>query len=186
MELFLKVVNLNVIVVQFVTEKLKDKHKHKHKIHINMKTLKIKLHSIVDLITNSSTVIFTYSEGALQSVKNLLNEMIKTFNIKDSNEKLLTADELFYFGVFLSDDRDDYINYWRENVAGINEDEDDPKDMPNIEQLIDDILTGKIEKPDWMINAEEAKTHCDYFRGDTYLFIKEKDEKYTELGNSLL
>jgi hypothetical protein len=30
--------------------------------------MKLKIHSVVDLITNSSTVIFTYSEGSLPTL----------------------------------------------------------------------------------------------------------------------
>lgn len=41
--------------------------------------MKLKIHSGVDLITNSSTVIFTYSEGSLSALKDLVDEMLKTF-----------------------------------------------------------------------------------------------------------
>lgn len=45
-----------------------------------MKT-KINLHSIIDLITNSSTEIYTYSSGSLKACEEMINEFFKVFNI---------------------------------------------------------------------------------------------------------
>ena len=60
-----------------------------------MKPIKIKVHSSVDLITNSSTTIFTFSEGSVDAVKELVNEMLKVFN-----EPYKKFDDIFYAGVF--------------------------------------------------------------------------------------
>jgi len=133
---------------------------------------KIKLHSSVDLITNSSTVIFTYSGGSLQAVKDLVNEMLKVF------ERTETFDDIFYAGVFL----DDTYRYTEDE----NEDEENtiPEDV-DIDKMIDDILIGKIEKPEWMISVEENEDG-EGFLPDTMLYLKSKDEKYNELAKQLL
>ena len=122
------------------------------------KIIKIKLHSSVDLITNSSTVIFTYSEGSLSAVKDLVNEMLKVFGREE------TFDDIFYAQVL----PDEY-----------NEDKDLPE---NYKELEVQYIKGEIEKQDWMENSERY----DYLNGDTTLYIIPKDEQYSELANKLL
>ena len=122
------------------------------------KIIKIKLHSSVDLITNSSTVIFTYSEGSLSAVKVLVNEMLKTF------ESDLTFDDIFWAQVL---------------PDGYNDDIELPE---NYEELEVQYIKGEIDKPEWMVNCERY----DYYEGSTSLHLIPKDEKYSELANNLL
>lgn len=123
-----------------------------------MMIFKIKLHSVVDLITNSSTVIFTYSEGSLQAVKDLVNEMLKVFERKE------TFDDIFYAQIL----PDEYSEY---------------NELPeNYGDLEIQYIKGEIEKQDWMVNAEG----CGYYSGDTSLHLIPKDEKYSQLANKLL
>jgi len=42
-----------------------------------MKSFKIAIHSIVEVITNSSTVIYTYQGGSLEPAKELIKEVLK-------------------------------------------------------------------------------------------------------------
>ena len=73
-----------------------------------MKPLKIKLHSFVDLITNSSTEIYIEAtERTLASVKELVNDLLI---LTDPGTKL-TADDLFTFELEDEEDQDDYNNY---------------------------------------------------------------------------
>ena len=76
-----------------------------------------------------------------------------------------TADDLFWFGVF----NDDYDYY------------DYLESEEEFETLINDILKGKAEKPEWMVEQEES----DYRRGSS-LQILAKDDKYKELGNKII
>lgn len=148
-----------------------------------MKTIKLKIHSAVDLITNSSTTIFTYSDGALSTLKELVNEMLKTFG------KTETFDDIFYAGVFLDDnegyyeadtrlseDDEEYVSVfdelnWQERAIKINE-----------TKL--QVLKGEIEKPDWMIETEGY--YNDSYLSETNLEIIPKSEKYQELANKLI
>ena len=132
-----------------------------------MQTFKLKLHSSVDLITNSSTVIFTYSGGSLQAVKELVNEMLKVFG------ETKTFDDLFYAEVFAEE------NYVYSEFEEFPEGTD-------LKKLIENILTGKETKPEWMKKAEENDSCCDYYCPTTTLCLKAKDEKYSELSNKLL
>lgn len=138
--------------------------------------MKLKIHSIVDLITNSSTVIFTYSEGSLPALKELVNEMLKTFG------KTETFDDVFYAEVFLEEDYD-YIEFY-ENLEKVESYE--PIDAAYIGKMKHHILTGEIPKPQWMLDAEGAEDNYNYYRHDTVLEIVPKDEKYKELAKLLL
>lgn len=137
--------------------------------------IKIRLHSSVNLITNSSTVIFTYSEGSLQAVKDLVNEMLKVFDRPE------TFDDIFYSAVFL----DSPISYlesescpkkftsgnWKENEE-------------KFKAFLSSVLKGEVKKPEWMNIVEDEAD--DWYRKDTSLYLVAKDEKYSELANKLL
>jgi hypothetical protein len=138
-----------------------------------MKTLKIKLHSSVDLITNSSTVIFTYSGGSIKAVKDLVNEMLKVFGMEDK-----TFDDIFYAATFLEED----YEYMENNDSFPNDIGDEVEYLKTIKIQV---LKGEIEKPDWMKDAESKSTWSGYNPSDT-LEILTKDEKYDELANKLL
>ena len=135
--------------------------------------MKIKIHSIVDLITNSSTTIFTYSAGSLSVLEELVNEMLKEFGRTEKFE------DLFYAKTFLEYDYG-YIDYYNDHLIDyclgtkrINEND--------LETLRQEILTGKQEKPAWMIEAEYYND-C----SSTILEIKAKDEKNEKLANLLI
>jgi hypothetical protein len=122
--------------------------------------IKIFFHSVVDLITNSSTTIFTYSEGALGSVKDLINEMLKVFGVTDK-----TADDLFYLGVF-SDRYEDFIDYFddEDEISALGFPYKD-KGYKEIRELIYadiiKVLKGEMEKPQWMIEFENYEGYSD-------------------------
>lgn len=151
-----------------------------------MKMIKVKIHSVVSEITNSSTVIYTYQDGSVKPAKELINEMLKLSGVEDK-----TADDIFYFGVFCDDDiyfeydelPDDCptINYFSDNYR---EQYNLRKDwLINMEQKI---MKGEIIKPNWMKNAEEK--YSDY-NPSSYLSLIPKEEKYKEFGikiNNLL
>jgi hypothetical protein len=139
-----------------------------------MNITKIKLHSSVDLITNSSTVIFTYQDGSLEPLKDLVNEMLKTFGRTE------TFDDIFYADVFLEDDYQYFESYNIE--CPLTGDDTDSQ----LKELKLQIIKGEIEKPQWMIDIEGEQSRCDYYLPDTQLEILPKDEKYSELANKLL
>lgn len=56
--------------------------------------LKFKIHSVVDVITNSSTIIYTYQDDSIQPAKELIDEMLRLFGVTDK-----TADDIFKFSV---------------------------------------------------------------------------------------
>jgi len=135
-----------------------------------MKPVKIKVHSSVDLITNSSTTIFTYSQGSIEALKELTNEMLKTFNSPYS------FDDIFYADIFLEESYEYF------------EDSNFPEDQDNskyLEELKTKILKGEIEKPEWMVKLENTPDKYSYRRRSTTLEIMPRDEKYESLAKQL-
>jgi len=131
---------------------------------------KIKLHSVTDLITNSSTTIFTYSDNSIEPLKEMINEILKTFNIDQ------TCDDMFDIIVLCSNEYD--YEYWLES----NEMPDGIDSDTDIKNLYNDVITGKIPKPKWF---EEVEEHEDYdgFLPSTYISLIPKEEKYNKIGN---
>jgi hypothetical protein len=150
-----------------------------------MKTFKIVLHSTVDLITNSSTVIFTYSQGSQEAVKNLVNEMLKVFGHEDK-----TFDDLFYAEIFSEDDCNYFYDKRFKEVAGTSNISDYKEERKISEKFLNalklQIIKKEIEKPAWMIEIEEEESHCGCFAASNALELLPKDEKYLELSNQLL
>lgn len=150
--------------------------------------IKIKIHSIVDVITNSSTVIYTY-QNSIKEAKELVQEVLDIAGITDK-----TPDDIFYYGIFC--DKDRYFEA---------EHEDFPKDCPEIDystpynseerraiyaaqdKWLGDIklsiMKGEIEKPNWMVDAEEED--YDGWSPDSYLYLVPKDNKFKGLADKI-
>ena len=143
-----------------------------------MKAVKIKMHSLIDLITNSSTEIFTYSEGSVEPMKEMINEILGTFGIKE------TCDDMFNT-VVMCDNEYQYEEY----ITKLKDDEEDlPKDYDesiDIEQLVEDVKAGKVSKPKWFEEVEESENEWDYLQPETYLYIIPKDEKYRVMAEKI-
>lgn len=137
-----------------------------------MKNNKIPVHSIIDLITNSSTEIFTYSEGSEKAFEEMIDELFKTFNIdkkcEDVFDMVILCDESYEYGEHLEELDGDL-------PEGITEDTD-------IKKLYGDVKSGKISKPKWFNDAEARESRCEYFTPDTYLYLNPKEKKYEKLA----
>jgi hypothetical protein len=155
--------------------------------------MKIHFHSITDLITNSSTVIYTYSGASVQACKDMVDEIFNSLGVDKK------CDDVFILTV-LSDD--DVYEEWIDNNEDDEEDdeEDDGEDEEddgeddgtdeiednacgvgiNIKELTNDIIHGRAEKPEWMKSAED--NNCDGYPNDTTLHIVAKDPKFEKLA----
>lgn len=134
----------------------------------------LKIHSFTDLITNSSTVIYTYSKGSLQACQEMIDEFFKEFGIQKKCEDVFNL-------VVLLEDTEVYgecFDKWLEK-NGI-----DP-DSIDFEETMDKVQSGEIEKPKWMIEAE-TKPKRDRWgepnRTDTYLYISAKSPEHEPLA----
>ena len=119
---------------------------------------KIKLHSIVDVITNSSTVIYTYQDKCVEPFKEMIDAIAKTFGIDK------TCDDMF--DVFVSCDSFDYA-------------------IDRLEDLDDDNLNEDLviikNMDDWYQQEEALK---EYIKngGDTSDIIYEDDQTDTSIN----
>lgn len=125
-------------------------------------TVRVPLHSVIDLITNSSTEIFVYSENSVEPAKELINEILKLQGIDKKCEDLfdirVTVDEYQV---------EQAIEYGYEF-----DDEEREGLLENLSEHVEAINTGN--KPDWW---EKAKWDV-----ETNLEIIPKDPKYNNLA----
>ena len=138
--------------------------------------IKIKLHSFTDLITNSSTVIFTYSDGSEVALKEMVEEFFKSFGVDKK------FDEVFKT-VVLCDDSYRYSEYLDKF-----DDEDYPEGITkdtDIDQLYRDVASGKVEKPEWFNTVEEEENDYDYFAPSTDLYIIPLSTEYEPLAKAI-
>lgn len=137
----------------------------------------IRIHSLTDLITNSSTVIFTYHSNTIDSLKGLINEILDL--IGESKR----CDELFKMGV-VCEDWDQYSEYL--------EDPDFPelKDMSNVDlnKIISGIEQGN-DPPPWFerLNNEalQSENYLGYMASQS-IYLVPLDPKYKGLAQKII
>lgn len=139
--------------------------------------IKIKLHSITDLITNSSTVIFTYSKGCVEPLKEMFAEIAKTFGITKSFDEMFDIVIAANYGEIYEDYLQTLGEEWY--PEGVDSTTD-------IDALFKDVIAGKIPKPEWFNEAEDTEYSYDNYLPSTNLYLIPKDEKYRNLGKSIV
>lgn len=150
--------------------------------------LETNIHSVVDVITNSSTTIFIY-QNCVEQVKELVQEVLNLSGIKDK-----TSDDIFYYGVFCKDYI--YLDYINENDGhdsdiplvkseyGTPEYEEEQKKQKEwLHNLKISIIKGEKETPKWFEAAEEDDYSC--YNYSTHLNLIVKDEKYNTLADKI-
>jgi len=137
-----------------------------------MKTIKICIHSVIDVITNSSTEIFIYSEGCESALLEMINEFFKSFNINK------TFDEVFNTVILC-----DYYHY-SDYILDLDE-EDLPEGITketNIDKLYEDVANGIIKKPNWFTDVEQYGADYGEYTPATFIHIIPKEKQYEKLA----
>jgi hypothetical protein len=136
-----------------------------------IKPVFFKLHSFVDVITNSSTTIFTYSSDAIKPAKNLINAFCKAMGYEKS------ADDMF----FITCMPDNFYEQYAEHI----EDMDIPfiyeESKADMQQLEKDIISGAVLFPEWL--KMEGGSYEDEI--ESTISIYPKEEKYQEVADAL-
>lgn len=140
-----------------------------------------KFHSLVDVITNSSTTIYTNSDNCIEPAKELVQEFLNTFGIDKKVDDIFTFDSFMdieeYCDFLIDYDPEEYDNIFKD----LGWEERDKK----MELIIESIVQNNIKKPDWMNDAENSKIG-DYDSGyDSRLYIFTKEDKYKALGDKI-
>jgi hypothetical protein len=145
-------------------------------------TIKIKLHSMTDLITNSSTVIYTYSEASLNILKDMINEFFKAFKIDKA------CDDVFDLSVDFRDNYRYQDAFWDleedsipPELKGITPATDYAKRTQRLNNYCDKVRAGEIAKPQWMKDVETGDN-----RPSTYLTINPKSPEHEELAKLIV
>jgi hypothetical protein len=123
--------------------------------------VKIKFHSLTDIITNSSTTIYTYSDKSSKACKEMVDEIFETLGIDKS------CDDVFNIVITF----DDYYNYTYYA---------DDNNIEFTEEIFNDIITGKIKKPSWMTKLEK-----DPEQGGTTMHITAKVPEFEDLAKRI-
>lgn len=133
---------------------------------------------------------FIYSSHSIKALKELINQFFEDFNIFG-----ITADDLFYYGVFCKTST--YANYpdWNKIIAdGItvpeilsNRCSKEKERMEFVEEVIGAVMTCEIEKPQWMTAVEENVV-CNSLNQppSTYLRLIPKEDEYKILADKII
>ncbi len=135
--------------------------------------LKINVHSVIDVITNSSTMVFiTMVDGAVDSMYKIIDEILKVAN-SDKKAKDL-------FDITQEYDWDTILDYFRDECDSVESEKE------NIMGKIWDTLEGKarkdFENEKVIPYLKESGRYKDYLEDgdglerDNWLVIKAKDE----------
>lgn len=138
-----------------------------------------------------NTLSLIYSQPSIEPLKNMVNEILYVFN-----GNVGTIDDLFYYGVFCPTIT--YANHdWYEMLSETNMEippqlssscSTENERINYVDTIIDEIIKGEIEKPEWMTFIEMEETFCETcnFSPSTFLRLIPKDEKYRKLGDYIL
>ena len=128
---------------------------------------------------------YVYSSHCVEYLENLIESLQSTFSIK------VSLDDMFYYGVFCN--AETYSNF--DNYDGF--DGEVPDILTNVCQsadskldyvkgIINSIIKGEIDKPEWMVYVEETESFNSFEDApSTFLYLIAKDEKYEEFGEAL-
>lgn len=138
------------------------------------KIFKIQLHSVTDLVTNSSTTIYTFSEKSEGAFRDLVNEFFKTLGVNK------TCDEVFNFAV-LPGSYDQHRDWLDDN--GTEEAQKLLKELDyyDFDSLMASIALKEVPAPDWYEDVMEAVDTEDIYGGTT-LYITAKEPQYEKLA----
>lgn len=143
--------------------------------------MRVKLHSMVDVITNSSSVIYTYSDGALNPVKELFQEMFKVFGVDENVDDV--------FDIQIIPDMGRLFDQLSDYCYDLEGDDDEPewmKEYRNLsykekEAFVKDRYTKNKEA-----GVDEGWMDTEDDQMDTWLEITAKKEKYKVLAELLV
>lgn len=142
-----------------------------------MKELRIKLHSMTDLITNSSTVIYTYSDASLGACRDMIDEVFRVLGVDKKCDDVFT--------LFITSDVESY------DICDTEPTDDTPKEfIDNDGQFIDDKVSELLDQihngqtpPEWLNKiVSKIDDRRDYPTENT-LIVKAKSPEFEKLAD---
>lgn len=124
----------------------------------------------------------------MEALEDMIEEFSNVFNLR------ITADDIFYYGVFCKPVT--YANYshWDEAPEDVEVPEILTSDIPKasekvnyVKLIMDEVMKGENEKPDWMIHVEMEEICNNYEQApSTFLYITPKEDKYDILSQAIV
>lgn len=131
---------------------------------------------------------FIYSSNSISALESMINEFSDAFGLD------VSASDLFYYGVFCKPETYVCFKGWDSVVDNL----DVPLKLLSLGQsmsskidyvnsVINSVLYGEIEKPEWMEYVELNEDSDHYGREpSTYLYVRPKDSAYESLSVSIV
>lgn len=129
-----------------------------------------------------------YSSASKEAFEELMNEVLLVF------KSPLTIKDMFYYGVFCKPETYAHFKHWNEAPVDLqipfnltSPCAKPSERMDYVKNIIENIVKGGIEKPEWMIyvEMEEYETEC-CLAPSTFLYLYPKEEKYRKMGEKLI
>jgi hypothetical protein len=134
--------------------------------------MKINIHSITDLITNSSTVIYTYSSSSEEAMKKMIDEVFHVLGVDKKCDDVftltVTSDIEQYCDHILDMEEEDLPDTFKGLERGGLADK--------VEEIVNKVTKGELKKPEWMKDIEEDEGHDDYSPSTTLNIIAKLPE----------
>ena len=129
-----------------------------------------------------------YSSASKEAFEELMKEILLLF------ESPLKLKDMFYYDVFCKTETYAHYNMWEEAPVDmiipsqLTNPCSKPKDRVDyVNNIIELILKGEMEKPEWMVFVEMEEYKTEYnLSPSTFLYLYAKDEKYKLFGEKLI
>lgn len=142
----------------------------------------IKIHSITDLITNSSTTIYTHSERSLQAAKDMVSSFLSVLAPDKKVEDIFKFVVMFDRGGY--DSTIEYLTDYSSEEVDFSDELKSVIDKGEVEKIADEVRQGLIDKPEWMLELEDSDDWDEYDQ-DTTLFIIPKSPEYVDIAKKM-
>jgi len=142
--------------------------------------MKIRVHSVTDLITNSSTTIYTNSLGSIDACKEMIDEFFKALGVDkkcDDVFNLVVTMDSYSYTEYMDDEEEEEEDEDEDEGS----EEEESVDEKSIAKTVKDVQEGKIAKPKWMADAEEYAKSTDE-PSETFLHISAKSPEFEKLA----
>jgi hypothetical protein len=143
--------------------------------------MQIRIHSITDLITNSSTTIYTYQNNSEKVFHKLMDEIFKALGTKYKSKDAFDTIVLLPLYRYI-----DYIDYGCDDKLpdGVVNTEDFKN---NFDSIVQKIASKEMKQPKWFTAAKKyfetgdgtEDGHPSY---DTVLYVFAKDPKFAKIA----
>lgn len=128
-------------------------------------------------------ILFTYSSTSIIPLKRMVNGFLEALGIEETS-----FDDLFHYGVFCKTET--YANYkWSYTdtqkvdvpemlTSGLNSHDTKSYFVENLMRLV---ITGQVNKPEWMIFIEQEEMCYEGYPPSTFITLMAKDERFEKL-----